>query len=128
LECGDFVMTLCCLVCFLILWCIWMITLLFCWFSVVKYRQTDVWDDLLVRGSCFFCYFLQEREVLFSGKLGKESCSNANDVTEVFNKDHGGDNVGAMLQGEIERCPNVGMNLECKTKLRRRFFYHVALS
>ncbi|QCD94402.1 hypothetical protein DEO72_LG5g2485 [Vigna unguiculata] len=70
----------------------------------------------------------QEREVLFSGKLGKESCSNANDVTEVFNKDHGGDNVGAMLQGEIERCPNVGMNLECKTKLRRRFFYHVALS
>ncbi|WVZ14107.1 hypothetical protein V8G54_011673, partial [Vigna mungo] len=43
----------------------------------------------------------KEPEVLISGELGNEHFSDANDVAEVCNKDDGGDNVGAMFQGEI---------------------------
>ena len=47
-----------------------------------------------------FYYFLQELKVHLSREFGKENCTDANDVTKVCNKDDGGDNVGAMFQGE----------------------------
>ena len=54
LECGDYPITLCW--CFLILWCIWMITLLFRWFSTVVPAK---------RGKfCCNMQELQERETL----------------------------------------------------------------
>ncbi|WVZ14110.1 hypothetical protein V8G54_011676, partial [Vigna mungo] len=43
----------------------------------------------------------KEPEVLLSGELVNEHFSDGNDVAEVCNKDDGGDNVGAMFQGEI---------------------------
>lgn len=63
-----------------------------------------------------FCYLLQELEVLPSGELGKENCSDTNDVTEVCNKDHGGDNVGAMFQREKEWFQIFGIELPPENK------------
>ncbi|QCD94387.1 hypothetical protein DEO72_LG5g2470 [Vigna unguiculata] len=72
------------------------------YFSTYPLSKISWLTDLVKRDLLF--------DLFFSGELGKASCSDANDLTDVCNRDHGGDNVGTILQ----RFPNVGMNLECK--------------
>jgi len=57
------------------------------------------------------------------GELGKENCTDTSNITKVCNKDNdGGDNVGLMLQKEIGKFLNVGMNLE-RNKFEGKFFF-----